>query len=89
MPRLVKRLIFAQNPLNIWQNLKIGKLGNSLFEVLQVRPDYIEHQLAHAVRDPDGRAYNRTAHLIERKQMMQQWADYLDALKTQVDVTIG
>jgi integrase len=52
-----------------------------LDEVLLVRPDYIEHQLAHAVRDPNGRAYNRTAHLAERKKMMQQWADYLDGLK--------
>ncbi len=52
-----------------------------LDEVLQVRPDYIEHQLAHAVKDPNGRAYNRTAHLAERRKMMQQWADYLDGLK--------
>ena len=52
-----------------------------LDEVLGVRPDYIEHQLAHAVRDPNGRAYNRTAHLEGRRQMMQQWADYLDMLK--------
>jgi hypothetical protein len=47
-----------------------------------VRPEYIEHQLAHTVRDPNGRAYNRTAHLEERKKMMQQWGDYLDGLKT-------
>ena len=52
-----------------------------LDEVLQVRPDFIEHQLAHAVRDPNGRAYNRTAHIAERRKMMQQWSDYLDALK--------
>lgn len=52
-----------------------------LDEVLQVRPDFIEHQLAHAVRDPNGRAYNRTAHLAERRKMMQTWADYLDELK--------
>ncbi|MGD0169078.1 MAG: integrase arm-type DNA-binding domain-containing protein [Smithella sp.] len=52
-----------------------------LDEVLQVRSDFIEHQLAHAVRDPNGRAYNRTAHLAERKKMMQTWADYLDGLK--------
>lgn len=52
-----------------------------LDEVLGVRPDFIEHQLAHEVRDPNGRAYNRTAHLAERRRMMQQWADYLDALK--------
>jgi len=53
-----------------------------LDEVLQVRPDFIEHQLAHAVKDPNGRAYNRTAHLAERKKMMQAWADYLDDLKS-------
>ena len=52
-----------------------------LDEVLGFRPDFIEHQLAHAVRDPNGRAYNRTAHLPERRKMMQAWADYLDALK--------
>jgi integrase len=52
-----------------------------LDEVLGFRPDYIEHQLAHAVRDPNGRAYNRTAHLPERRKMMQSWADYLDNLK--------
>ncbi|MDD2863978.1 MAG: integrase arm-type DNA-binding domain-containing protein [Methylococcales bacterium] len=52
-----------------------------LDEVLNFRPDFIEHQLAHAVRDPNGRAYNRTAHLAERHKMMQAWADYLDSLK--------
>ena len=57
-----------------------------LDEVLGVRPDYIEHQLAHAVRDPNGRAYNRTAHLPERRKMMQQWADYLDMLKGGAEV---
>ena len=53
-----------------------------LDEGLGFRPDYIEHQLAHAVRDPNGRAYNRTAHLPERRKMMQAWADYLDSLRT-------
>lgn len=52
-----------------------------LDEVLQVRVDFIEHQLAHTVRDPNGRAYNRTAHLEERRKMMQIWGDYLDGLK--------
>jgi len=52
-----------------------------LDEVLGFRPDFIEHQLAHAVRDPNGRAYNRTAHLPERVKMMQAWSDYLDGLK--------
>lgn len=57
-----------------------------LDEVLGFRPDYIEHQLAHAVRDPNGRAYNRTAHLLERRKMMQDWADYLDKLKAGAEV---
>lgn len=52
-----------------------------LDEVLHFRTDYIEHQLAHAVRDPLGRAYNRTTHLAERTTMMQAWGDYLDQLK--------
>ena len=55
-----------------------------LDEVLGFRPDFIEHQLAHTVRDPLGRAYNRTKHLQERKEMMQKWANYLDELKGQV-----
>ena len=54
-----------------------------LEEVLGERYDLIEHQLAHTVRDPNGRAYNRTVHLAERKRMMVRWADYLDALREQ------
>jgi integrase len=50
-------------------------------EVLGIRPDLIEHQLAHAVKDVNGRAYNRTAHLPARREMMQRWADYLDGLR--------
>lgn len=55
-------------------------------EVLNVPPHLIEHQLAHNVRDPLGRAYNRTSHLPERRQMMQRWADYLDTLATGANV---
>jgi integrase len=50
-------------------------------EVLGERVDLIEHQLAHAVKDPNGRAYNRTAHLLARRSMMQRWADYLDSIR--------
>lgn len=57
-----------------------------LDEVLGFRPELIEHQLAHAVRDPLGRAYNRTKHLPERKAMMQAWADYLDKLKAGAEI---
>lgn len=52
-----------------------------LDEELRFRPEVIEAQLAHAVRDPLGRAYNRTKHIEERTQMMQAWADWLDQLK--------
>jgi integrase len=54
-----------------------------LDEQLGYRIDWIEQQLAHAVRDPLGRAYNRTKHLDKRREMMQAWADYLDELRDQ------
>ena len=50
-------------------------------EEMRMAVDFIEHQLAHAVRDANGRAYNRTRHLAARRQMMQRWSDYLDRLK--------
>ena len=54
-----------------------------LDEQLGYRINWIEQQLAHAVRDAHGRAYNRTAHLDGRYEIMQAWADYLDELKAQ------
>ena len=51
-----------------------------LDEILNFPVDWIEHQLAHSVTDANGRAYNRTKHLPQRKKMMQAWADYLDDL---------
>ncbi|KAA6230664.1 DUF4102 domain-containing protein [Chlorobium phaeovibrioides] len=53
-----------------------------LDEDLGWRVDIIEHQLAHAVKDANGRAYNRTSFLQDRREMMQVWADFLDRLKT-------
>lgn len=52
-----------------------------LDEVLNFRIEWIEQQLAHTVKDANGRAYNRTKHLAQRFEMMQRWADYLDELK--------
>lgn len=51
-----------------------------LVERLKIAPEIVELQLAHAVRDPLGRSYNRVQWLDERASMMQRWADYLDAL---------
>ena len=57
-----------------------------LDEVLGYRVEWIEHQLAHEVKDHNGRAYNRTAFLRGRKEMMQAWADFLDGLRVRTNV---
>ena len=44
------------------------------------KPDVIERQLAHKERNAVRAAYNRAEYLAERKQMMQQWADYIDSI---------
>ena len=48
------------------------------------RPDAIERQLAHKVRNAVRAAYHRTEYLVERARMMQWWANFLDAAKTGV-----
>jgi integrase len=50
-------------------------------ERLGVEPEVIEAQLAHAVGDSLGRAYNRTTFADQRRDMMNRWADYLDRLR--------
>jgi integrase len=57
-----------------------------LAEALDVDPLVVEAQLAHAVKDANGRAYNRTQYMKHRAAMMQQWADYLDKLVAGADV---
>ena len=59
-----------------------------LHEELHVKPEVIEHQLAHKVPDANGTAYNRTKFLKERKTMMQLWADYLDKLKAGAEIIL-
>ena len=46
----------------------------------------IEANLAHAVKDSNGRSYNRTHYLKQRFEQIQQWADYLDMLARGADV---
>jgi len=48
---------------------------------LHIEAEYIELQLAHATKSPNGTAYDRVSFLPERRKMMQLWADYLDGLK--------
>ena len=52
-----------------------------LAQVLGIPDALMEAQLAHVVEDANGTAYNRTTFLSQRKQMMQIWADYCDALR--------
>ena len=51
-----------------------------LVDQLNLDPLAIEANLAHAVKDPNGRSYNRTQYLKQRFEQIQQWADYLDKL---------
>ena len=57
-----------------------------LAERLNVDEAIIEAQLAHAVKDSLGRAYNRTQFLEQRRSMLQTWADYLDKLREGAEV---
>ena len=51
-----------------------------LVDELNLDPLAIEANLAHAVKDSNGRSYNRTQYLKQRYALVQQWADYLDKL---------
>jgi integrase len=57
-----------------------------LHERLGFASDVIEHQLAHAVSDKLGTAYNRTKFINDRRRMMQEWADYLAKLKVGAEI---
>ena len=52
-----------------------------MVERLNVNPDVIEAQLAHGKSGPLGAAYDRAEFMEQRRNMMQQWANYLDALQ--------
>lgn len=52
-----------------------------MIEQLGISEQLIEMQLGHAVKDANGRAYNRTTLQKQRSDMIQAWADYLDGLK--------
>lgn len=59
-----------------------------LAERLDVPPEVIEAQLAHAVGDSLGRAYTRTKFLEQRRRMMTTWADYLDTLRDGAEASV-
>ena len=57
-----------------------------LHQEIGIAPEIIEHQLAHRVPGSLGAAYNRTKFFKERRAMMQQWADYLEKIKSGAEV---
>jgi len=57
-----------------------------MVERMDIDAAIVEAQLAHAVKDSLGRAYNRTEFVEQRRQMMQTWADYLDKLRLGAEV---
>lgn len=71
--------------LQTWHGFR-ATARTMLAERLECDPLVIEAQLAHAVKDTNGRAYNRTQYLKQRAAMMQQWADYLDKLRKGAEV---
>lgn len=48
--------------------------------------DAIERQLAHAERNSVRAAYNYAEHLLERREMMQKWADYLETISSSAKI---
>ena len=57
-----------------------------LVDQLDLDPLAIEANMAHAVKDANGRSYNRTQYLKQRFAQIQTWADYLDKLAAGADV---
>lgn len=79
MVKALRSLGYAETEQSIHGFRAIAR--TRLDDGLGFRPDFIEHQLAHKVKDANGKAYNRTSFLKERHNMMQTWSDYLDKLK--------
>ena len=52
---------------------------STIKEKLGYRHEVVDRQLAHAPRNKVDAAYDRAKFLPERRKMMQEWADYLDA----------
>jgi integrase len=62
-------------------------MASTRLNELGFRGEVIERQLSHTDRDKIRATYNHAEYLDERKEMMQFWADYLDKLKEQHNLT--
>ncbi len=68
-----------------WHGLR-ASARTMMVDQLNLDPLAIEANLAHAVKDANGRSYNRTQYLKQRFEQIQTWADYLDKLRKGADV---
>lgn len=60
--------------------------GSTKLNEMGYRSDWIEKQLAHVEMNAVRRTYNHADYMTDRAVMMQQWADYLDTLKSGAQV---
>jgi hypothetical protein len=51
--------------------------------------EVVDRQLAHAPKDKVARAYDRAQFIDQRRKMMQQWADYLEAMELGSNMIAG
>ncbi len=79
----LRRLGYAKNEMT---GHGFRSMASTLLHELGLPHAVIERQLAHGERNKVSAAYNFAEHLPERRKMMQQWADYLDKLKTGAEV---
>lgn len=90
-PRTAERPMSENGVLSALRRMGYGKdemtghgframARTAIEEQLHIDAKFVELQLGHAVKDMNGRAYNRTKFIPERVDMMQRWADYLDRL---------
>lgn len=63
--------------------------GSTRLNELGFPADWIERQLAHTEPNAVRRTYNHADHLADRRKMMQQWADMLDALESGGNVIVA
>jgi integrase len=54
--------------------------ASTMLNELGFDADVVERQLAHQERNKVRAAYHRAEYLVERREMMKRWADYIDEL---------
>ena len=62
-------------------------MASTQLHELQFNDLHIERQLSHMPRNKVAGVYNAAQYLPQRTEMMQQWADHLEALRDGAEVT--